>query len=82
MNYWSLQDAKARLSELVRLVTKNGPLGISVRGKKEIVVLSKKEYDLLSGKKSSFIDFMINSPLKGLDLDLKRDVSLPREINL
>lgn len=82
MNYWPLQDAKARLSELVRKVIKDGPLGISVRGKKEIVLLSKDEYDLLSGKKPSFIDLMASSPLKGIHLDIKRDKSLPRDIDL
>ena len=82
MNYWPLQDAKARLSELVRKVTKEGPLGISVRGKEEIVLLSKKDYDFLSGKKPSFLDLMFSSPLKGFTLDIKRDKSLSRNIDL
>lgn len=82
MNYWPLQDAKSRLSELVRKVIKEGPLGISVRGKEEIVLVSKEDYDLLSGSKPSFLDLMSSSPLKGLNLDLKRDKSLTRDIDL
>lgn len=82
MNYWPLQDAKSRLSELVRKVTKNGPLGISVRGKEEVVLLSKEKYDVLIGAKPSFINFMANSPLKGVQLDLTRDKSPTREIDL
>lgn len=82
MHYWSLQDAKAKLSELIRRVNKEGPFGISVRGKEEVVILTKTDYDLLMGKKPTFVEFMAESPLKGLPVDLSRDKSLPREIDL
>lgn len=82
MYYWPLQDAKSRLSELVRKVTKDGPLGISVRGKEEVVLLSKETYDILTGTKPSFINFMANSPLKSVQLDLTRDKSPSRELDL
>lgn len=82
MQYWSLQDAKAKLSELIRRVNKEGPFGISVRGKEEVVILTKADYDLLTGRKPAFIEFMGESPLKGLPIDLSRDRSLPREIDL
>lgn len=40
---WPLQDAKAKLSELVK-ISKKGPQYISVRGKSKAVVLSIEEY--------------------------------------
>ncbi len=80
MNYFPLQDAKARLSELVKRVINEGPLGISVRGKEEIILLSKKEYDILSGEKPSFLELMASSPLRGGELNLKRDKSFSRNI--
>jgi len=82
MSIWQLQDAKAHFSELVRACTLKGPQIVSVRGKEEAVVLSKIDYDSLVGTKPNFIDFMNQSPLKGLDLNLERDRSLGREIEL
>jgi len=82
MNTWQLQDAKARLSELVRLATKAGPQGITVRGKEGVVVLSVAEYNRLLGSKPSFLELMEQSPLKGIELSITRDKSLPRDVDL
>lgn len=82
MHVWQLQDAKAQLSELIRLSSVEGPQVLTVRGKEEAVLLSKKEYDKLIGKKQNFLAFMQNSPLKGIDLDLKRDKSKARKVDL
>jgi len=78
---WPLQDAKARFSEMIRASAKE-PQFVSIRGEEEAVVLSKKEYDRILGKKPSFLEFINQSPLKGLELNIKRDNSLPREIDL
>lgn len=80
MKHWQLQEAKAKLSHLIHLTTTNGPQGISVRGKEEVVLISKKAYDDLMGKKPDFISLLRKSPLYGLSLDLERDQSLPREM--
>lgn len=48
-NYWRLQDAKARFSELVRRVRSEGPQRVSVRGRDEVVVLALEEYERLRG---------------------------------
>ena len=39
MKVWQLQEAKAKLSELVKL-TKKEPQVVSVRGKDEVILLS------------------------------------------
>ncbi|MBU2803634.1 type II toxin-antitoxin system prevent-host-death family antitoxin [Acidithiobacillus ferrooxidans] len=44
MREWALQDAKARLSEVVRLAMKHAPQEITVRGAPAVVVLSKQDY--------------------------------------
>lgn len=79
MKHWQLQEAKAKLSHLIHLTTTKGPQGISVRGKEEVVLLSRKTYDSMMGKKPSFVNFLQSSPLRGIDLDLERDRSFPRE---
>ena len=81
MTSWPLQDAKARFSELVRKATAEGPQEVTVRGQEQVVVISKKTYEDLLHPKPSFWDFMSTSPLKGIELDLKRDSSLPRDIS-
>ena len=78
---WPLQDVKARLSEVIRASAK-GPQFVSVRGKEEAVVISKEEYERLSGKKKNFIDFINESPFKGLNLVIERDQSAPRDVDL
>lgn len=79
---WQLQEAKAKFSELVRKATLEGPQEVTVRGQEQVVVISKKTYEALLNPKLSFWEFMSNSPLRGVELDLKRDRSLPRDISL
>jgi prevent-host-death family protein len=82
MHTWQLQEAKAKLSEVVRFANTEGPQSILVRGEECAVVLSRKEYETLSKKKMSFVEFMQSSPFKDIDLDLTRDKSPCREIDL
>ncbi len=80
--YWQLQEAKARLSELVKTVQQNGPQQITVHGKPAVVVLSCDDYERLTRGKPSFVALMQQSPLKGLDLNIGRDKSLTRDQGL
>ncbi len=79
MNTWQLQKAKAQLSEVVRQAVDDGPQLITVRGEPEVVVLSKEAYDKIVHPKPSFVELIRQSPLVGLDLDLERDKSGPRD---
>lgn len=82
MKSWQLQEAKGRLSELVREAQKGGPQAITVRGVTEAVVLSKSAYDRLRKAKPSFLEFMRASPFVGVKLELERDKSLTRDVDL
>lgn len=82
MTHWALQDAKAHLSELVKKAQKQGPQYISVRGDPAVVVISQKEYQSLTTPTISLVDFFRQSPLVGLRLDLSRDKSSSRDIDL
>lgn len=82
MQTWQLQEAKSRLSELIRLVASEGPQTISVRGKEQVVLLSKQDYDRLIGKELPLSKFMEQSPLKGLDIKIVRDKSKMRPLEL
>lgn len=82
MNTWQLQQAKAHFSEVIRNATQDGPQNITVRGLPVAVIISKSEFDKLVKPKLSFIEFMRRSPLVGIKLNLKRDKSSNRDIDL
>ncbi len=82
MSNWQLQDAKARLSEVVKKAAQEGPQHITLHGEPAAVVLSEIEYRRLRKRPRRFIDFVRSSPLKGVDLDLTRDRSSTRKIRL
>lgn len=79
---WQLQEAKARLSDLLRAVATQGRQEITVRGKSAAVVISKADFDRLKPNKPSFVELIRSSPLVGLDLDIQRDRSPMRKLNL
>ena len=79
---WQLQDAKSRFSELVDRATKEGAQVVTRRGKKVVVVLAYEEYEKLTQPKENLAEFLLHSPLAGSELDLERDKSLPREIDI
>jgi prevent-host-death family protein len=84
MQTWQIQEAKARLSELVKRAEADGPQDITLHGRSVAVVLSRAAYDRLSGQQASLLDFMQASPLAGLDgeLTFERDTSPVRDITL
>ena len=79
---WQMQEAKARLSEVIQKACKEGPQEISIRGKVTAIMLSKEQYKHLTSPKSSFIKFLQESPLFGSKLEIERDKSLCREVEL
>ena len=82
MRRWQLQEAKARLSEVVKSSQREGPQEISVRGEAAAVVMSKVEYDRLRRRRPSFIEFLRRSPLAGLELEVERDRTPFRDVRL
>ena len=84
MRTWQMQDAKARLSEVVKRAEQDGPQDITVHGKSVAVVLSRAAFERMSGQQASLLAFMQASPMAGLDDELvfERDASLTRDVSL
>jgi len=82
MGKWQLQEAKARLSEVIKRAAKEGPQKITVHGEPTAVVISNEEYERLKHPKGSFVKFMRSSPLYGLELSLKREQTLTRDVEV
>jgi prevent-host-death family protein len=79
---WQLQEAKSRLSELVR-DTRRGPQTITLHGKPSVVVISFDDYRKLTEPKMSLVDVMRNAPEGFCDLLLEREQdSALRDIDL
>lgn len=82
MKTWQLQEAKAHLSEVVKHATTGHPQEITLRGEPAVVVISKKQYLKLVKPKPSLVNFMQNSPLYGLKVNITRNVTPTRKIDL
>lgn len=83
MQSWRTQEAKAKISELVKRAQLEGPQEITMHGKGVAVIISRETFDRLSQQGDSLAAFMQRSPLYGLDeLEFDRDRSLTRDVDL
>ena len=62
MTRWQLQEAKARLSEVVKRANSEGPQVVTQHGKPAAVVVSVPEYERLTRRRRSFVDFLLSGP--------------------
>ena len=82
MHVWQMQEAKARLSELVKCAESEGPQNITLHGQSVAVVVSRAMFERLTGNEHSLVDFMRRSPLHGADdIVLERNIGLTREVS-
>lgn len=72
---WQLQEAQNRLSEVVEEAISHGPQVITKRGVEAVIVISYTEYRKMLAAQKKLSEFFSESPLAGIDLDLKRDTS-------
>jgi prevent-host-death family protein len=81
---WPLQDAKARLSELIRKAQSDGPQHITVHGRGTVVVLSEEEYSRLKGARSGqrLVDLLGSSPLRDIEIEHPSVRAPAREVDL
>jgi prevent-host-death family protein len=79
---WQLQEAKAMFSEVIKSAALR-PQIITVHGKETAVILSIAEYQRLAGPRLTLFEFIQNSPLRDLELELpKREAENMREVQL
>jgi len=82
MGQWQLQDAKARLSELIKSAQHHGPQQVTVRGKPTAVVISVEAFESMRKFRPRFVEMMRSSPLVGEEIVIERSDSLTRDISL
>jgi len=82
MGQWQLQEAKARLSEVIQSARTKGPQEVTVRGKPSAVIISVEEFAAMKKKRPGFVELMRQSPMVGADIIIERSASLIRNISL
>jgi prevent-host-death family protein len=82
--HWSLQDAKARFSELVRRVRTEGPQHVAVHGRDEVVAVATEEFHRLKGDRTgaALITALQTSPYRDIDIAPKRERLPVRDVKL
>jgi prevent-host-death family protein len=74
---WQVQEAKQRLSELLRAAASEGPQVVTKNGEEIAIVIDIGEYRHLTGETAEFKDYLRAGP--GFDdLELARSAELPR----
>lgn len=78
---WTLARAKARLSEVVDRAQAE-PQTITRNGKPSAVIVSAEEWARKTVRKGTLADFLLNSPLRGTDIEVERNRDAPRDLAL
>ena len=82
---WSLQEAKAKFSEVVRRAQTEGPQTVTVHGKKAVTVSAVNETGTAEETCAGLIRILENSPLREFGKNAFRRTKLrvtPRRIDL
>jgi antitoxin Phd len=79
---WQLQEAKNRMSELINRALSDGPQTITRHGKPAVVVISAATYQKMSQPRKPLSQALRESPLRGVGLDIERDKSRGRDVQL
>lgn len=78
---WTVASAKAKLSEVIDRA-QSAPQTITRNGRPTVVVVSAEEWQRKTARKGTLAEFLMESPLRGADLDLERQRDEPRDLPL
>ena len=81
-NEWQFQEAKNKLSHLVKEAKKGVPQYITVHGKSTAVVISAAEYERLKRPRSSLSSALLMPILDDPDSLFERNTDTGRDIDL
>ena len=81
---WQLREAKARFSEVVNRVHDEGPQRVTVRGKKEVVIVTADEFRRMKGDVTgkALVDALAKSPLRDVEFERLSVQSPVRDVEL
>jgi len=81
---WRLQDAKARLIDLVRLAQSDGPQYVTVHGRPAVVGVDADEFERLKGSRTGqlLINALQASPHRQVEIEIRRSATPVRNHKL
>lgn len=79
---WTVAEAKAKFSEVIERAQTDGPQTITRNGKKAAVVVAAEEWERKTKRRGNLAEFFASSPLRGLDLKVKRVGGRVRKLEL
>ncbi len=81
---WLLRDAKAKFSEVINRVHTDGPQRVTVRGAREVVIVTAEEFRRLKGEITgqTLVDALAASPLRDVDFERVSMKSPVRDVEL
>jgi prevent-host-death family protein len=83
MERWKLEDAKARLSEVVRLAGTAGPQLVTIRGREAAVIVAPEQYKRLLPKQKDELPLARFLRSLGLSaLNVEHEIDTGRDIDL
>lgn len=76
-NHWSVAEAKAKLSEIMRLASQEGPQRIGARG--DYVLVSATDWERQTRSSVSFGEWLVENLGQGVELEIpsRRDPERP-----
>lgn len=80
-NPWQFQEAKAKLSEVLNRVDKDGKQVI-IRNKKLFFILNEEAYNNYRGAHRSVMDVFLRAPHPDIELDFSRSKETLRDLEL
>ena len=80
MTAWPVHEAKARFSQLLRDASHEGPQVVTKHGRPAAVVVSVEEYRRREAQQQSLAEVIRSSPLAGVEVDVGRNRSGPRDV--
>jgi prevent-host-death family protein len=79
---WTVAEAKAKFSEVLKKAQAGGPQIITKNGRRAAVVVAVHEWERKSKRKGNLAEFFAASPLRGSNLKIPRIRGGPGKINL
>jgi prevent-host-death family protein len=79
---WTVAEAKAKFSELIKSAQSRGPQTITRNGRTAAIVVSPDEWRRKSERSGTLADFFAASPLRNSGLKIGRMKQPPRPIKL
>jgi antitoxin Phd len=81
---WSLREAKARFSELVRMVREQGPQRVTLNGRDAVVVVAAEDYDRAQAGRTGrgLIEAMAACPAADLDFERRDMIAVARPVEI